>query len=59
MWYVAAMDDDTIIHERIAGRFVRAIAKAQGRSVAQVNQAIDRWARSQNRRQASQAHPRS
>jgi hypothetical protein len=40
------MDDDTIIRQRIAGRSVRAIAKAQHCSVAQVNEAIDRWAES-------------
>jgi hypothetical protein len=38
------MNDDVIIQQRISGRSVRAIAKAQGCSVAQINQAIDRWA---------------
>ncbi len=38
------MSDDEIIQQRIAGRSVRAIAKAQHCSVAQVNEAIDRWA---------------
>jgi hypothetical protein len=37
------MNDDDIIRQRIAGRSVRAIAKAQGCSAAQVNEAIDRW----------------
>jgi hypothetical protein len=34
--YIASMNDD-IIQQRIVGRSVRAIAKAQGRSVALVN----------------------
>jgi hypothetical protein len=38
------MSDDDIIHQPIAGRSVRAIAKAQGTSTAAVNEAIDRWA---------------
>jgi hypothetical protein len=40
------MNDDEIIQQRIAGRSVRAIAKAQHCSVAQVDEAIDRWAES-------------
>jgi hypothetical protein len=43
VWYIADMNDDGIIQQRIAGRSVRAIAKAQGQSVAQVNEVIDRW----------------
>jgi transposase len=38
------MNDDEIIRQRIAGKSVRAIAKAQGVSVATVNKTIDRWA---------------
>lgn len=38
------MDDDAIIRQRIAGRSVHAIAKAQGCSVAEVNRVIDLWA---------------
>jgi hypothetical protein len=37
-------DDDEIIKQRIAGSSVRAIAKACGSSVAEVNRVIDRWA---------------
>ena len=37
------MTDDDIIRQRISGKSVRAIAKAQGRSVAEVNAVIDRW----------------
>jgi len=37
-------DDDLIVRQRIAGRSVRAIAKALSISVADVNRAIDRWA---------------
>jgi hypothetical protein len=37
-------DDDFIVRQRIAGRSVRAIAKALSISVADVNRAIDRWA---------------
>jgi hypothetical protein len=37
-------DDDLIVRQRIAGRSVRAIAKALSISVAEVNRAIDRWA---------------
>ena len=40
------MNDDVIIQQRISGRSVRAITNAQGCSVAQINQAIDRWAES-------------
>jgi hypothetical protein len=38
------MDEDRIIAERISGKSVRAIAKSQGVSVAQVNHVIDAWA---------------
>jgi len=46
MVYNAAMtdDDDLIVRQRIAGRSLRAIAKALSISVAEVNRAIDRWA---------------
>lgn len=37
------MTDDAIIRQRIAGKSVREIAKAQRTSVDAVNQAIDRW----------------
>ena len=37
------MNDDAIIQQRISGRSVRAIAKAQGCSVAEVNKALDRF----------------
>jgi hypothetical protein len=37
-------DDDLIVRQRIAGRSVRAIAKALNIGVAEVNRAIDRWA---------------
>jgi hypothetical protein len=37
------MDDDQIIAECIAGKSVRATAKAPGCSVAQVNHVIDAW----------------
>jgi hypothetical protein len=46
VWYIAGMNDDTTFRQRIAGRSVRAFAKAVGRSVAQINEAIDRWAES-------------
>jgi Mor family transcriptional regulator len=39
------MNDDAIIKQRIAGKSVRAIAKTQRCSVAQVNEAIDRGQR--------------
>jgi hypothetical protein len=35
--------DDDIIRQRISGRSVREIAKARRCSVAQINEAIDRW----------------
>lgn len=38
------MNDDELIEQRIRGRSVRAIAKAQGCSIAQINEAIDHWA---------------
>jgi hypothetical protein len=38
------MDDDVIIKQRISGCSVRTIAKAQRRSVAEINAVIDRWA---------------
>lgn len=38
------MDDDQIIAQCIAGKSVRAIAKAQGTTVAAINKAIDAWA---------------
>jgi hypothetical protein len=38
------MDEDRIIAERISGKSVRAIAKSQGCSVAQVNHVVDAWA---------------
>ena len=37
------MNDDEVIRQRISGRSVRAIAKAQGCSVPEVNQALDRF----------------
>jgi hypothetical protein len=37
------MKDDAIIKQRIRGRSVRAIAKAQHTTVAAINEAIDRW----------------
>ena len=37
------MNDDVIIQQRISGRSARAIAKAQGCSVAEVNKALDRF----------------
>ena len=37
------MNDDVIIQQRISGRSVRAIAKAQGCSVVEVNKALDRF----------------
>jgi hypothetical protein len=42
--YTALMDEDQIIAERISGKSVRAIAKSQGCSVAQVNHVVDAWA---------------
>jgi hypothetical protein len=44
--YAAAIDDDQIIAQRIAGKSVRAIAKAAYISVAEVNRIIDAWAES-------------
>jgi hypothetical protein len=38
------IDEDRIIAEHINGRSARAIAKAEGCSVAQVNHVIDAWA---------------
>jgi hypothetical protein len=38
------MDEDRIIAERISGKSVRAIAKSQGVSAAQVNHVVDAWA---------------
>ena len=38
------MNDDTIIKQRIGGRSVRAIAKTNGCSVAEVNQVLDLFA---------------
>jgi hypothetical protein len=37
------MNDDEVIRQRISGRSARAIAKAQGCSVAEVNKALDRF----------------
>jgi hypothetical protein len=37
------MNDDDIIRQHIDGRSVRAIAKAQRTTVAEINEAIDRW----------------
>jgi len=37
------MNDDVIIQQRISGRSARAIAKAQGCSVAEVNKGLDRF----------------
>ena len=37
------MNDDTIIQQRVSGRSARAIARAQGCSVAEVNKALDRF----------------
>jgi len=37
------MNDDVIIQQRISGRSARAIAKAQGCSVVEVNKALDRF----------------
>ena len=37
------MNDDTIIQQRVSGRSARAIAKAQGCSVVEVNKALDRF----------------
>jgi hypothetical protein len=37
------MNDDDIIRQRIAGKSVRAIAKTQRRSAAEINAVIDRW----------------
>jgi len=37
------MNDDTIIQQRVSGRSARAIAKAQATTVAEVNQALDRF----------------
>jgi hypothetical protein len=37
------MNDDVSIQQRISGRSARAIAKAQGCSVAEVNKALDRF----------------
>lgn len=42
--YAAPMDDDQIIAQRIAGKSVRAIAKAADISADEVNEAIDHWA---------------
>jgi hypothetical protein len=40
------MNDEEIIRQRISGRSVRAIAKAWRAIVAEINEAIDRWAAS-------------
>jgi transposase len=37
------MNDDVIVQQRVSGRSTRAIAKAQGCSVAEVNKALDRF----------------
>jgi len=37
------MNDDVIIQQRISGRSMRAIAKAQATTVAEVNKALDRF----------------
>ena len=37
------MNDEVIIQQRISGRSARAIAKAQGCSVVEVNKALDRF----------------
>jgi len=37
------MNDDVIIQQCISGRSARAIAKAEGCSVAEVNKALDRF----------------
>jgi hypothetical protein len=37
------MNDDTIIQQRVSGRSARAIAKAQGCTLAEVNRALDRF----------------
>ena len=37
------MNDDTIIQQRVSGRSARAIAKAQGCTVTEVNRVLDRF----------------
>src|SRR5262249_27541559 len=37
------MNDDVIIQQRISGRSARAIAKAQGRTLIEVNRVLDRF----------------
>src|SRR5215469_4009795 len=37
------MNDDEIVQQRVSGRSARAIARAQGCSVAEVNKALDRF----------------
>jgi hypothetical protein len=37
------MNDDVIIQQRISGRSARAIAKAQGRTLTEVNRVLDRF----------------
>ena len=37
------MNDDAIIQQRVSGRSARAIAKAEGRTLAEVNRVIDRF----------------
>jgi Tfp pilus assembly PilM family ATPase len=39
-------DDDRIIRQHLEGRSMRAIAKAQRTTVAEINEVIDRWAAS-------------
>src|SRR5262249_48636589 len=42
-WYVAEMNDDEIVQQRVSGRSARAIARAQGCTLAEVTRVLDRF----------------
>src|SRR5215831_13761352 len=42
-WYVAEMNDDEIVQQRVGGRSARAIARAQGCTLAEVTRVLDRF----------------
>src|SRR5262249_47403674 len=42
-WYVAEMNDDEIVQQRVSGRSARAIARVQGCTLTEVNRVLDRF----------------
>src|SRR5262249_52751542 len=42
-WYIAEMNDDEIVQQRVSGRSARAIARAHGITPAEVSKVLDRF----------------